>query len=107
MSGSKDELGVFLETAMAPSIVRCLHPGARHADYMQQLLEAARDEKEAGNTNFKSANVHHASRHYGKRPSSPTYSFVLVAYNWLLITQLATYHLSRLTCDMSLVTSYL
>lgn len=65
VSASKEELASFLESAMAPAIVRCLHPGARHSDYMQQLLEAARSEKEAGNANFKNANTYHAFRHYG------------------------------------------
>ena len=44
--------------------MRCLHAGVCRSDYIQQLLEAARSEKEAGNLNFKNANLYAANIHY-------------------------------------------
>jgi hypothetical protein len=64
VSSASSEIAAFLEQATAPAIVRCLHPGVRRSDYVQQLLETAHGEKEAGNDNFKRTNIHFASRHY-------------------------------------------
>lgn len=64
ISSAASELASFLEQTTAPAIVRCMHPGVRRSDYVQQLLEAAHREKEAGNINFKQANTYFATQHY-------------------------------------------
>ena len=69
VSASRAALGAFVEEAMAPAVVRALQPGARRADYVQQLLEAAASEKEAGNACFQRARadpaqVYFAVKHY-------------------------------------------